>query len=409
MRHEIEIALMTLNGNKFIGTITPQEAKFIIYKESLGFTDFTNFDGVRFAFMGVPVVVFKLKTAINIDELIGIQNFEFKRTSTCQGKVHHDTIGCKIKGLRDHTRCPIPPQYPLQGGDLDDGTREIKIYNCEYRVQKQTLVDFLGHYGVLVSDIVEELFEDGGTGETEAEGTNRTGTYVAKVQLRVDIPELVPIEGRRIRINYPGVRVLCTKCFGKHHKTKCESRKRQFKDYVLDFAAKNLDYPISVYGRWIELIRAASAPVVPDAPVMAQAGPNTDQNLAVVVLPSQSLNPDTATAQWLLSNSPQTQTQEPAPMAQTQPAETQPDPNTTPPPTQRDYKVPTNQFEHNQVVAGLVSGGSSQAEAEQVIASRKTAFNKAMKDYKKERKQSFGKKQTRSSKNAAQRQSQDGN
>ena len=96
-------------------------------------------------------------------------------------------------------------------------------------------------------------------------------------------------------------------------------------------------------------------------------------------------------------------------MAQTQPAETQPDPNTTPPPTQRDYKVPTNQFEHNQVVAGLVSGGSSQAEAEQVIASRKTAFNKAMKDYKKERKQSFGKKQTRSSKNAAQRQSQDGN
>ena len=75
---------------------------------------------------------------------------------------------------------------------------------------------------------------------------------------------------------------------------------------------------------------------------MAQAGPDTDQNLAEVILPSQSLNPDTATAQWLLSNSPQTQTQEPAPMAQTQPAETQPDPNTTPPPTQRDYNVPTN-------------------------------------------------------------------
>ena len=30
MRQEIEIGLMTLNGNKFIGTITPQEAKFLI-------------------------------------------------------------------------------------------------------------------------------------------------------------------------------------------------------------------------------------------------------------------------------------------------------------------------------------------------------------------------------------------
>ena len=228
MRHEIEIGLMTLNGNKFIGSITPQEAKFTIYRESLGFPDFSNFDGVRFAFRGVPVVVFKLKTAINVDELIGIQNFEFKRTSTRQGKVHHDTIGCKIKGLRDQTRHPQAPTRPESGGHLDDGTREVKIFGCEYRVTKQSLMDFLGHYGELVSDIVEELFDDGGLGDTEAEGTNRTGTYVAKVRLWMDIPELVPIEGRRIRVSYPGVRVLCTKCFGKHHKTKCESRKRQF-------------------------------------------------------------------------------------------------------------------------------------------------------------------------------------
>ena len=51
MRQEIEIGLLTLNGNKFVCTITPQEAKFTIYRESLGFEDFTNFDGVRFAFV----------------------------------------------------------------------------------------------------------------------------------------------------------------------------------------------------------------------------------------------------------------------------------------------------------------------------------------------------------------------
>ena len=40
MREEIEISLLTLNGNKFIGTITPQEAKFNIYWDVLKFGDF---------------------------------------------------------------------------------------------------------------------------------------------------------------------------------------------------------------------------------------------------------------------------------------------------------------------------------------------------------------------------------
>ena len=58
MRHELEIALMTLNGNKFIGTITPQEAKFSIFRDS--------FDEVHFAFRGVPRVMFKLYRLSNL-------------------------------------------------------------------------------------------------------------------------------------------------------------------------------------------------------------------------------------------------------------------------------------------------------------------------------------------------------
>ena len=129
MRQEIEIGLMTLNGNKFIGTITPQEAKFTIFRDNLGFPDFSNFDGVCFAFRGIPVVVFKLKTAINVDELIGIHNFEFKPLSTRQGKIHHDTIGCKIRGLRRHDSNPNMSNRSSVGDTsvLDDGIRDIKI------------------------------------------------------------------------------------------------------------------------------------------------------------------------------------------------------------------------------------------------------------------------------------------
>ena len=104
MRQEIEIGLITLNGQKFIGTIAPQEAKYTIYRDSLGFEDFSNFDGVRFAFRGFPVIVFRLKSAINVDELIGILDFEFKRNSTRLNKPHVDVIGCKIRGLRTHNQ-----------------------------------------------------------------------------------------------------------------------------------------------------------------------------------------------------------------------------------------------------------------------------------------------------------------
>ena len=76
-----EIEFITLNGNRFMGSITPQEAKFAIIRDILGLEDFSNFDGVRFAYRGVPVVVFKLKTAMNVDELFHLQNFEYKRKS----------------------------------------------------------------------------------------------------------------------------------------------------------------------------------------------------------------------------------------------------------------------------------------------------------------------------------------
>ena len=54
---ENEIGLTTLNGARFVGTITPKEAKSTIYRDTLGFEDFSNFDSVRFAFRGVPVII----------------------------------------------------------------------------------------------------------------------------------------------------------------------------------------------------------------------------------------------------------------------------------------------------------------------------------------------------------------
>ena len=76
--------------------------------------------------------MYNIKSAINVDELMGIQNFEFRRVSTRQGRSHVDIIGCKIRGLRNPYRNRTQDPVPNAGTLHDDGMRELKIFGCEY-------------------------------------------------------------------------------------------------------------------------------------------------------------------------------------------------------------------------------------------------------------------------------------
>jgi hypothetical protein len=48
----------------------------------------------------MKIKFFLLKTEINVDELIDIQNFDFKCETTRQGKACYEIIECKIRGPR---------------------------------------------------------------------------------------------------------------------------------------------------------------------------------------------------------------------------------------------------------------------------------------------------------------------
>ena len=106
--------IQTKNKKRFTGSITPIEAKHLIYK-GLGFTDHSNFDGVRINFKGKLIVTFKLIRPINIDELDTVEHFEFKRISTTNGKRNEEIIGCRIRGIR---------YRPLMVSSFDNVERE---------------------------------------------------------------------------------------------------------------------------------------------------------------------------------------------------------------------------------------------------------------------------------------------
>ena len=52
-------------------------------------------------------------------------------------------------------------------------------------------------------------------------------------------------------------------------------------------------------------------------------------------------------------------------------------------PEEKDFNLPMSKDELNSMVNKLVKAGSTQSEAEQIIANRKTAFNKATREFKK--------------------------
>jgi hypothetical protein len=233
MRQEIEIALETMNGELFRGTLTRQ--------------DYSNFDGVQFGHKGCPIVIIKFVEAINMDKLFSLQHIDFRRRLSVQGRPRVDVLKCKIRGIRQPGGVNAQTQN-LSQADIDEGVRTVKIDGCDYRVPEESLVEFLSFYGTIISDIMEDTFDDGIV--TMSSGlNNRTGVYSVTIRLRRDIPQFLPIMGRRIKIHYRGIQKLCPHCFGPHSKQACHSRKKQWKEYVNDFKNSNMNIPDYLFGK----------------------------------------------------------------------------------------------------------------------------------------------------------------
>ena len=113
------------------------EAKHGIYRDYLGFKDLDNFEGVRFAFKGRPLVTFRLKETINVDTLYENRYFEFSRKTMKKGKLETSVIECKIRGLRpprDATDHPESMATTFRGERVPDGSVKVLIKECENRI-----------------------------------------------------------------------------------------------------------------------------------------------------------------------------------------------------------------------------------------------------------------------------------
>ena len=397
MRQEIEIAFVAINEEVFRGSITLQEAKHIIYKDCLGFKDFTNFDGARVGYKGGPIVIFKLKQAINVDELMPFQHFDFRRKTSRQGRTHVDVISCTIRGLRNPDYAERHADSGQSRQESDEGIREIKIEGCDYRIPENALLKVLSHYGDILSEVMEDLFDDGGEQHLDSNGTNRSGVYSVKIKLKKDIPQMVPIHGKRIKIYYKGIQKLCTNCFGPHPKTVCKSPKMPWPEYVSRFISINHQIPADLFRhrKLSEKEKTTNPTLVCDEPTVTPPNvaslpsqeteawidkvrhESTFNSESGIRRPNLSLperdddievDPQYEASQLILSQDSVVKLNESAYARE---------------PTKKDFLIPESKLEHEEAIETLVQAGVRQTEAEQIISLRKTAFNKACKEFKK--------------------------
>ena len=242
LRDDVIIECQTINGNPFKGTITFKEAKLTIFEGKLGY-DRSLLHSIRTSFNGCPVIKFKLNQQIDIDDLVGIEHFNFNRSYPVGKETRTDIIQCRILGIRSmqsvtHSDSP--------GSDV----RWVKIEGCEYTLEDQQIIDWLKLYGDPISSICEDIHEDS---DSDGEPIGN-GTYSVKMKLIKDIPQFLPMYGRRIRIYYKGITKLCTKCFGTHARRQCGKEKVPWINYVRDYMKNNESIEENYYGKWWDII-----------------------------------------------------------------------------------------------------------------------------------------------------------
>ena len=246
MRDKVTVDIFKIGDQQFKGTIKLKEAKTKIYKEAMGLPR-DNLHAIEIEFRGHPVITYRLKKQINVDQTFESDLVTFTRDSP-DGLVQ---IQGKIRGLRLG-----PGQETFIRGD----SKRIKIKNCKWSLDEKILENWLGFFGELLSPIREEMHHESDDEDDDDEDEVDqpplgTGNLWVNMRLERTIPQFLPIMGRKIEIYYRGINMTCNKCYEEgHRRSDCQSDKVEWLDYVKNFIESNEQIEPAMFGKWFEIV-----------------------------------------------------------------------------------------------------------------------------------------------------------
>lgn len=87
----------------------------------------------------------------------------------------------------------------------------------------------------------------------------RTDVLETEIVLAKHVPEYLPIAGRKVLVNYPGIPRACNNCYVVGHlKRNCKAKKKDWLDRVAELRASG-DFDDSLFGGWIAILDQRSA------------------------------------------------------------------------------------------------------------------------------------------------------
>ena len=238
MRNMVVVDILKCDGDDFKGTITPTDAKNIIYKETLNL-DRLNLHGIKVEYKGNPVISYMLKEKINIDTTFASVDFYFEK-DTANGR---SLFEGKIRGVRLEDTTP-----------RENDVRWVKLENCAWAFKEEKVMEWLSLYGEILSPLEEEEQRFDSDDSDDCKDPVGNGNLATKMRLSKSVPQFLPMLGRKIKVYYRGITKLCINCYEPGHIRKdCPNQTVGWISYVERFMRENkLDD--SLYGNWKKVV-----------------------------------------------------------------------------------------------------------------------------------------------------------
>ena len=247
MRDVINVAVLSRNEEEYRGTVTYNEAKYEIFMKCLDLPE-DLLHGIKIQFGKGPNISFKLTEQIDVDDLSEHEYFEFERQVTTNGVKRTETFQCKIKGIRQ--RRPLAEgQHEQHEAAQEANVFNVKVIGCDYSIEEEEILEWLRMYGETFGKLNENFYYDPNPG---AKPTG-DGTYTIKMRIDKQIPQFLPMHGKKVKIEHRSIQIICTNCYGKHPRKVCKSEKISWMDYVEKFMKANQDISNDMIGKWFEI------------------------------------------------------------------------------------------------------------------------------------------------------------
>ena len=246
MRDVITVVVQSKDGEDYRGTVTYTEARYEIFSKGMDLPD-DLLHGIKIQFGNSPTITYKLTEQIDIDSLSSVEYFEFERTATSNSAKNIETFQCKIKGIRQ--KRPEASTSTPPNEEHAPNVFNVRIIGCDYSIEEEEILEWLKLYGETFGKLTENCYYDP---RPEVKPV-KDGTYTIRMRIDRQIPQFLPMYGKKVKIEHRSIQIRCTNCYGKHPRKVCKSEKVAWMDYVSNFMATNQDVTNTMIGKWYEI------------------------------------------------------------------------------------------------------------------------------------------------------------